>query len=277
MHTIPPHPIPGASNLAWLWVMFAVLAIPFLDFRTSIPRIKRRPKGFWKRAAMAFVIILGLQHISVLFAGEQSVVGPAVNLALLGVIFWALDTNKLKVGSSTPEHLDDEIPIYQEDYYHSDAARGGFNSRIFDGPKANNERVESFSQKFESNFDGSQRHDSFGPNGQAAGAAGSGGFGSKIFDGFDSQQGEPFQSHFSERPESEEDDSRPNYVAANGFDAYRALGLDVGASRRDIRRRYRELAKEYHPDRTRHFAADQQQEANEKMLKVQRAYEELLK
>ncbi len=52
------------------------------------------------------------------------------------------------------------------------------------------------------------------------------------------------------------------------LDPYRVLGLPVGATPRQIRRRYRKLARRHHPD----VAADPR-EAHERFVRIQQAYE----
>ena len=54
--------------------------------------------------------------------------------------------------------------------------------------------------------------------------------------------------------------------------AFAVLGLTPGCSRRDIRRRFAELARRWHPDRTR-IAPDFEQEANARMAEINAAYQ----
>jgi len=51
------------------------------------------------------------------------------------------------------------------------------------------------------------------------------------------------------------------------------LGLDVECSLGDVKRRFRELAKELHPDLLIHKSRDQQAEASKRFLLVKNAYE----
>jgi DnaJ like chaperone protein len=70
---------------------------------------------------------------------------------------------------------------------------------------------------------------------------------------------------------------RARHVALND-DPYVILGLPHGAAVEDIRRRYRELVREYHPDR--HIAAGLPEEmieiATERLQKVNEAYERIM-
>ena len=54
-----------------------------------------------------------------------------------------------------------------------------------------------------------------------------------------------------------------------GYSHYDALGLDEGASQQEIRRKYYELAKKYHPDVAKDDATSQ------KFIKIKEAYETL--
>ena len=53
----------------------------------------------------------------------------------------------------------------------------------------------------------------------------------------------------------------------DGFDAYRVLGVPVGADEAEIRHAYRRLARQYHPDVSR------RSDAHEKFVRVARAYQ----
>jgi DnaJ-class molecular chaperone len=52
--------------------------------------------------------------------------------------------------------------------------------------------------------------------------------------------------------------------------AYKVFGLNPGASEEDIRKRYRELVKKFHPD------VNKSPRAEEKFIEIQAAYEELM-
>lgn len=60
-------------------------------------------------------------------------------------------------------------------------------------------------------------------------------------------------------------------------DAYRVLGLSESASMEEIKSKYRELVKEYHPDRVGHLGEEFKNVAKEKFLKVQAAFEKIEK
>jgi DnaJ like chaperone protein len=71
---------------------------------------------------------------------------------------------------------------------------------------------------------------------------------------------------------------RARHVAVKD-DPWLILGLDHDASEDEIRRRYRELVREYHPDR--HIAAGVPEEmleiATERLQKVNEAYDRIMK
>ena len=56
---------------------------------------------------------------------------------------------------------------------------------------------------------------------------------------------------------------------------HRVLGVEPGASQDDIRRAYRRLAAQYHPDKVAHLGADLRQLAEQKFKAIQAAYEML--
>lgn len=60
-------------------------------------------------------------------------------------------------------------------------------------------------------------------------------------------------------------------------DPYTLFGLGRDASREEIEARYKELARQYHPDRVAHLGEELRTLAHEKMIEIQRAYEVLLK
>ena len=60
-------------------------------------------------------------------------------------------------------------------------------------------------------------------------------------------------------------------------EAYTVLGLDWGASEDMVAARYRELAKKYHPDKTRGLDLDTSAEYTARMVDITRAYESLTK
>ena len=62
-----------------------------------------------------------------------------------------------------------------------------------------------------------------------------------------------------------------------GWNPYRVLGVEPGASSDDITQAYREQMKRYHPDRVADLGEELQQLAHRKAIEIQRAYEELSK
>lgn len=67
---------------------------------------------------------------------------------------------------------------------------------------------------------------------------------------------------------------RPSNVASP--DPYATFKLKPGASRAEIEARYKELAKDYHPDRVAHLGEDLRSVAHEKMIEIQNAYNTLI-
>ena len=63
---------------------------------------------------------------------------------------------------------------------------------------------------------------------------------------------------------------------AAAFNPYAVLGVAPGASMAEIRARYREQMKLYHPDRVQHLGAELQELAHQKTVEIQRAWEEVL-
>ncbi len=60
-------------------------------------------------------------------------------------------------------------------------------------------------------------------------------------------------------------------MARETFDPYRMLGLPVGADKKEIRRRYRQLARKLHPDVRR-----ESEKAHDQFIELRRAYEMLM-
>ena len=58
-------------------------------------------------------------------------------------------------------------------------------------------------------------------------------------------------------------------------DPYALFKLSPGASQDEIDARYKELAKDYHPDRVAHLGEDLRKVAHEKMIEIQTAYDTL--
>ena len=59
--------------------------------------------------------------------------------------------------------------------------------------------------------------------------------------------------------------------------AYKILELDLNATRSEIKKAYRKMAKKYHHDKVSHLGKEHQKGAEEKFRKVQEAYEQLQK
>ena len=72
------------------------------------------------------------------------------------------------------------------------------------------------------------------------------------------------------------ENSTPPNMEEHNKDAYEVFALPVGASSSEIEARYKELARQYHPDKVAHLGIDLQKLAHEKMIEIQRAYDELL-
>ena len=70
--------------------------------------------------------------------------------------------------------------------------------------------------------------------------------------------------------------STPPNMDEHNKDAYEIFALQKGASSSEIEARYKELARQYHPDKVAHLGIDLQKLAHEKMIEIQRAYDELL-
>ncbi|MGB5987615.1 MAG: DnaJ domain-containing protein [Desulfobacterales bacterium] len=60
------------------------------------------------------------------------------------------------------------------------------------------------------------------------------------------------------------------------WDPYGVLGLQPGASPDEIKRAYRKLALQYHPDKVAHLGQEFQALAQKRFQEIQRAYQELI-
>lgn len=60
-------------------------------------------------------------------------------------------------------------------------------------------------------------------------------------------------------------------------DNYKELGLDYNASDEEIKKTYRKLARQYHPDKHASKSTDEVKNAEEKFKKIQQAYNEIKK
>lgn len=58
---------------------------------------------------------------------------------------------------------------------------------------------------------------------------------------------------------------------------YEILGIDPGASKKEIQKAYKESIKKYHPDKLSHLGKEFSDLANEKFLEIQKAYDTLTK
>lgn len=67
--------------------------------------------------------------------------------------------------------------------------------------------------------------------------------------------------------------SRP---PAKTTDPYEIFKIKPDASRAEIEARYKELAKDYHPDRVAHLGEELRKVAHEKMIEIQTAYDTLM-
>lgn len=63
----------------------------------------------------------------------------------------------------------------------------------------------------------------------------------------------------------------------NAEDAYKVLGIESSASDEDVKKAYRKLAIQNHPDKVAHLGADVQAEANKKFQAISAAYERIKK
>ena len=64
-------------------------------------------------------------------------------------------------------------------------------------------------------------------------------------------------------------------AAAGADNPHRVLGVEPDASQEDIRRAYRRLAAQYHPDKVAHLGLDLRHLAEQKFKAIQAAYEVL--
>jgi DnaJ like chaperone protein len=59
------------------------------------------------------------------------------------------------------------------------------------------------------------------------------------------------------------------------WDPHRVLGLEPGASREDVKKAFRRLAGQYHPDKVGHLGEEFRILAEKRFKEIQRAYDEL--
>ena len=67
----------------------------------------------------------------------------------------------------------------------------------------------------------------------------------------------------------------PRQAPPKSSSTYDVFQIKPGASRAEIDARYKELAKDYHPDRVAHLGEDLRKVAHEKMIEIQHEYETL--
>ena len=81
------------------------------------------------------------------------------------------------------------------------------------------------------------------------------------------------------RTEDQRQQSRQKQESTSqqGNDPYVVLGVSREDSLSHIEKRYKELARQYHPDRVNHLGPELQDMAHQKMLAIQEAYEILKK
>lgn len=80
----------------------------------------------------------------------------------------------------------------------------------------------------------------------------------------------------------ESDDSYKEHIKndsrrEDSSDPYVVLSVDRETPLFEIEKKYRELARQYHPDRVHHLGPELQELAHQKMLAIQEAYEKLKK
>lgn len=85
--------------------------------------------------------------------------------------------------------------------------------------------------------------------------------------------GQPASEKNRDREEAQ-DQSQPDASGSAG-DPYAILGLPNGASQKDVRAAYRQLAAQYHPDKLAHLGEDFQALAEQKFKVIQSAYDAL--
>jgi hypothetical protein len=73
------------------------------------------------------------------------------------------------------------------------------------------------------------------------------------------QEGGSFQAHTGEK------------------DPYMVLGVQKGASKEEIKKAYKSLAAQYHPDKVQHLGEDLQKLAHEKFVAIHKAYDQVMK
>ena len=72
-----------------------------------------------------------------------------------------------------------------------------------------------------------------------------------------------------------ENGGAPRPVNAPGFDPYAVLGVAPSADRTEVRKAYRRLMAQYHPDKVAHLGTELQEVAHRKSREIARAYQML--
>ena len=80
-----------------------------------------------------------------------------------------------------------------------------------------------------------------------------------------------------QRASSQNSSSAAASTKENQPDPYEIFKLPRGATRSEIDTRYKELARDYHPDRVAHLGEDLRTVAHEKMIEIQEAYNTLIR
>ena len=87
-----------------------------------------------------------------------------------------------------------------------------------------------------------------------------------------------FQAHKKEKPDPEfKSDTHHKNHADSEFNPYKILGIEKGATEKEILSAYRKESQKYHPDKVIHLGKEHQTGAEEKFRRVQEAYEKLQK
>lgn len=69
--------------------------------------------------------------------------------------------------------------------------------------------------------------------------------------------------------------SKSKAQSSTSHSAHDVLGVKPSASKAEIEKAYKKLAAQYHPDKVTHLGKEFQELAHEKMVEIQRAYEQL--
>jgi len=82
-----------------------------------------------------------------------------------------------------------------------------------------------------------------------------------------------FQAHKKEEPDSEYKSGTHHKNHANSeFNPYKILGIEKGATEKEILSAYRKESQKYHPDKVQHLGKDLQDLAELKFLEIYEAY-----